>query len=396
MQDGRIPIYQVIQEYIKNQITSGIWKPGDKIHTEKELMEKFDVSRITVSNALTGLTKEGWLYRIQGKGSYVQELKHTSMHIAAGSRHATSSGEQQAEPRRIIGLIMPKLGDYFSMRLNNGIKKALSQTGYSLVLMFSDNSTEREAAAIRELLAMGAAGLIIFPVDAETYNEEILRLKLDRYPFVIIDRYLSGIDTHYIGSDGVEASRLAVNHLYELGHRDIAICSDVPLSTTSVEQRISGYMKALKERGEMINPALMLTEFYIDHEEPEIDQQHPLFRYVKNGLATAYIALNGFMAMHLHKIVHFLGLEVPRDVSIVTFDSLAPSKEFNFFTYIDQHEDEVGRTAVVQLLELLQDDGKQAGDTKYRKIVMQPHLVPSRSTAPLRQKPVIDSTTASK
>ncbi|REE55455.1 GntR family transcriptional regulator of arabinose operon [Paenibacillus taihuensis] len=382
MQDGRIPIYQVIQDYIKNQITTGIWKTGDQIPTEKELMEQFDVSRITVSNALTGLTKEGWLYRIQGKGSYVQEMKKQPAQSTAGSGYGLQLGDQQAESRRIIGLIMPNSSDFFSIRLSSGIRKALSQTGYNLVLMFSDNSTEREAVAIRELLGMGAAGLIIFPADAETYNEEILRLKLDRYPFVIIDRYLSGIDTHYIGSDGVEASRLAVNHLYELGHRDIAICSDVPLSTTSIEQRVSGYMKALKERGEMINPALMLTEFYVDHDETEIDQQHPLFRYVKNGLATAYIALNGYMAMHLYKIVRFLGLEVPKDLSIVTFDSLSPSKEFNFFTYIDQHEDEVGRIAVEQLLDLLQH-GQLAGETKYRKIIMQPHLVPSLSTAPV-------------
>ncbi|SEO21518.1 GntR family transcriptional regulator [Paenibacillus sp. OV219] len=383
MQDGRIPIYQVIQEYIKNQITTGFWKIGDKILTEKELMEKFDVSRITVSNALTGLAKEGWLHRIQGKGSYVQEMKKPLENSAVGSGSSALSGAQQPDSRRIIGLIIPKLSDFFSIRLNSSITKALSQTGYNLVLMFSENSTEREAVAIRELLGMGAAGLIIFPADAETYNEEILRLKLDRFPFVIIDRYLSGIDTHFIGSDGVEASRLAVNHLYELGHRDIAICSDVPLSTTTIEQRVSGYMKALKELGELINPALMLTEFHINHDETEIDQQHPLFRYVKNGLATAYIALNGYMAMHLYKIVRFLGLEVPKDLSIVTFDSQSPSKEFNFFTYIDQHEHEVGRTAVEQLLDLLQHHGHSSSETKYRKIIMQPHLVPSLSTAPL-------------
>ncbi|MBP3962171.1 GntR family transcriptional regulator [Paenibacillus lignilyticus] len=391
MQDGRIPIYQVIQDFIKNQIQTGIWSPGDKIFTEKELMEKFEVSRITVSNALTGLTKEGWLNRIQGKGSYVHDMALTLRNPAqpaAGSGMSTPA--EQGDSRNVIGLILPNISDFFSMRMNKGISKALKQSGYNFVLMLSENSKDREAAAIRELLYMGASGLIIFPVDAETYNEEILRLKLERFPLVIIDRYLTGIETHFIGSDGVEASRLAVNHLYELGHRDIAICSDVPLSTTTIEQRLSGYMKALKELGEMINPAMMLTDFYVDYEREELDEQHPLFRYVKNGLATAYITLNGTMALHLYRIVRHLGLQVPRDISIVTFDNLSPSREFNFFTYIDQHEETVGRLAAEQLLELLEDKSKiNQQENKYRKLLIEPHLVSSVSTAacPVRSKP---------
>ncbi|WP_308638637.1 GntR family transcriptional regulator [Paenibacillus silvisoli] len=388
MQDGRIPIYQVIQDFIKNQISSGALKPGEKILTEKELMEKFEVSRITVSNALGSLTKEGWLTRIQGKGSYVNAVPAEAAPaaqpgtIAAPAAHHSAAARD--ESRNVIGLIMPGLSDLFSMRMNNGISKALKKSGHNLVLMLSENSKDREAAAIRELLRMGASGLIIFPVDAETYNEEILRLKLERFPLVIIDRYLSGIETHFIGSDGVEASRLAVNHLYELGHRDIAICSDVPLSTTSIEQRLSGYMKAMKELGEMINPAMMLTDFYVDYEREEIDEQHPLFRYVKNGLATAYITLNGTMALHLYRIVRQLGLEAPKDLSIVTFDNISPSREFNFFTYIDQHEGTVGRLAAEQLLELLEHSGEQAQpEPKFRKVLVEPHLVESRSTAPL-------------
>ncbi|SFS99955.1 GntR family transcriptional regulator [Paenibacillus sp. BC26] len=391
MQDGRIPIYQVIQDFIKNQIQTGIWSPGDKIFTEKELMEKFEVSRITVSNALTGLTKEGWLSRIQGKGSYVHDMALSLRNPAppaAGS--SMSAPAEQGDSRNVIGLILPNISDFFSMRMNKGISKALKQSGYNFVLMLSENSKDREAAAIRELLYMGASGLIIFPVDAETYNEEILRLKLERFPLVIIDRYLTGIETHFIGSDGVEASRLAVNHLFELGHRDIAICSDVPLSTTTIEQRLSGYMKALKELGEMINPAMMLTDFYVDYEREELDEQHPLFRYVKNGLATAYITLNGTMALHLYRIVRHLGLQVPQDISIVTFDNLSPSREFDFFTYIDQHEEKVGRLAAEQLLELLDDKSKiNQQENKYRKLLIEPHLVSSVSTAacPVRSKP---------
>jgi len=47
---------------------------------------------------------------------------------------------------------------------------------------------------------MGAAGLLIFPIDAEQYNEGIIKLKMDDYPFCTHRRYLPGIETSYVNS----------------------------------------------------------------------------------------------------------------------------------------------------------------------------------------------------
>ncbi|MBM7565376.1 GntR family transcriptional regulator [Paenibacillus sacheonensis] len=380
MQEQRIPIYQVIQDYIKQEISRGGWKTGDQIPTEKELMAKFGVSRITVSNALTGLAKEGWLHRIQGKGSYVSGTA-----LNEGTRGIQEGRQAEEEERlRLIGLITPSLSDYFMLRLQSGIAKALRPSNCHLVVMLSEGSKKREAEAIRELLRMGAEGLIIFPLDSKTHNDEILRLKLEKFPFLIIDRYLTGIETHFIGSDGVEAARLAVNHLHALGHRDIAICSGMPLSTTTIEQRVSGYLLAMKELGEKINPALMLTDFSLKVDgghavlDGEAGEDDPLRRCVEAGLATAYIALNGPVALHLYRIVKQLGLRVPQDLSIVAFDNLSPSREFDFFTYIDQHEEEVGRLAGKHILELMNESGEQP----YRKIMLVPDIVARESTAP--------------
>lgn len=68
-----IPMYMRIQQYIRNQIESGIWKPGDAVPTEAELGAQFRVSRITVTTALRELVKEGIIYRVQGKGTYVAD-----------------------------------------------------------------------------------------------------------------------------------------------------------------------------------------------------------------------------------------------------------------------------------------------------------------------------------
>lgn len=63
--------YQQIEDYIINQITSGKLSVGDQILTENELSKKFKISRPTVNKAIVNLSKNGYIKRIAGKGSFV-------------------------------------------------------------------------------------------------------------------------------------------------------------------------------------------------------------------------------------------------------------------------------------------------------------------------------------
>jgi len=384
MNSDRQPLYMKIQDHFKQLILKGELKENDKIPSEKELMEQFDVSRITVANALIQLAKDGWIYRIPGRGSFVSGhidkrlLSQASRHdIAVGSR--TSSDAERHESVKYIGLIMPVLVDYFALRLIHGINRVIENSPYRLQIVQTFNSIEREKEAIADLIEKGAAGLIIFPSDAETYNEDILALKLNGYPFVLVDRYFHGVETNVVRSDGFVGGKLAVDYLWNLGHRDIAICSDSPLSTITVEDRINGYLEELKNKKAMINPALILTDFTVDYEG--IDTKHPLYRFIKNRMATAYITLNGRLGLHIHAICRQIGLRVPEDVSILTFDDPSPELEqFGFFSHISQSEHEMGEKAVRILLDLLESPLQP--EPKFHKIVLQPVLVKRRSTGP--------------
>lgn len=70
---SRVPAYWQIQEKILKEITDGILKPGDKILSEHQLSEKYEVSRPTARNAVTELVNKGYLYRKQGRGTFVQK-----------------------------------------------------------------------------------------------------------------------------------------------------------------------------------------------------------------------------------------------------------------------------------------------------------------------------------
>lgn len=373
----RIPLYQRVQEYIRDLITSKVLKVGDRIPTEKELMERFGVSKITVVNALAGLVNERIITRVPGKGTFVSEPEYemptTSPKIAVKPIHKTS-GEMGT---RLIGLILPSIYDYFTIRLIQGIQQALNENGYRCVIYLSEGNLDKEKEAIKTCSKIGVEGLLIFPVDEELFNEEILSMKFAGFPFVLIDRYLPGVETHYIASDGRLGVNMAVNYLWELGHREIAICSDSPIQTVTVQERIDGYMNAFKEKGSLINPAHIVTGFEIGNLEQA--ETHPLYRYIQNRMATAYITLNGSLGVKIYQIARQVGLKVPEDISIISFDDPTSIIEgYSTFTHVKQFERDMGYRAAYTLVEVINNDDGQHG--KYFKTLVEPELVIGETT----------------
>lgn len=76
MQD-RLPKYYILKKELLKKIESGEYMEGMMLESERELMERYQFSRITVRKALDELVNEGYLYRIQGKGTYVKGEEHT-------------------------------------------------------------------------------------------------------------------------------------------------------------------------------------------------------------------------------------------------------------------------------------------------------------------------------
>ena len=72
MLEGKLPKYYLLKRDIVNKIELGEYQEGSLIESERELMEKYQFSRITVRKAIDELVNEGYLYRIQGKGTYVK------------------------------------------------------------------------------------------------------------------------------------------------------------------------------------------------------------------------------------------------------------------------------------------------------------------------------------
>ncbi|HZS76738.1 MAG TPA: GntR family transcriptional regulator [Ktedonobacteraceae bacterium] len=72
---GPVPLYHQLKEVLRNEIERGVYKPGDRLPSEPELMREYGVSRITVRQALDELEAEELILRRHGKGTYVAERR---------------------------------------------------------------------------------------------------------------------------------------------------------------------------------------------------------------------------------------------------------------------------------------------------------------------------------
>lgn len=70
-----VPLYFQLKTLILDRIKDGTYRPGDLIPTENELSSMFNISRTTVRQAVTELVRDGYLYRIKSKGTFVSKPK---------------------------------------------------------------------------------------------------------------------------------------------------------------------------------------------------------------------------------------------------------------------------------------------------------------------------------
>lgn len=73
--DSRIPLYYQLVDIIVEEIENGRLKEDDKLFSERELCQKYDISRATVRQAFQQLEKENYIYKKHGKGTFVSPTK---------------------------------------------------------------------------------------------------------------------------------------------------------------------------------------------------------------------------------------------------------------------------------------------------------------------------------
>jgi DNA-binding LacI/PurR family transcriptional regulator len=254
-------------------------------------------------------------------------------------------------------------------RFLSEMARTAHELGYHFVIsaIFPDEfATALESAASRFI-----DGVLLIPLIPviDDYHE-LMRLS-DGVPFVQIGARL-GADLPSVIYDQAQGARLAVQHLLDLGHTEIAEISG-PLLNYDAQDRHEGWLVTLKENG--IEPGLSFDGGFTIEGGYEA-----MNRLLDTGAHfTAVFIGNDSMAMGAHTALREHGLRVPDDVSMVSFDDLPESAHFvPGLTTIRQDFLLLGRLATEYLVSLI-----EAPDTPIHQRVLQPKLIVRESTRPI-------------
>ncbi len=209
---------------------------------------------------------------------------------------------------KIIELIMVDLP--FDGRLPT-IAHATEKLDYSLLL--SEVTAERLGTAFADARARMVDGVILYAPQLTITDEALIALSQET-PFVRRD-YVPGSQVAWVGFDQVYATRLAVEHLLELGHRRIAA---IPPETNI----LNGYWRTTTWKAVLMEHGLDPGPSYPGDYGMNSGYQAAKCVLESDEPFTALVVGNDTMAFAVLKALHEYGMNVPGDVSVISYDNV--------------------------------------------------------------------------
>lgn len=269
-----------------------------------------------------------------------------------------------------IGVLLNDLHNPWFAEVTDGIHASAERHGYQLILASGRRSPRLESRALDTFLASRVDGIIVAGCRVSSARLEAVASEV---ALVSVGRAFSKVSFGSVTTDDAHGARLAVEHLYELGHRRIAHIDGG--KGAGAAPRRTGYLRTMRGLG-LADTAQVITGDFT--EESGAHGAEKLLR--GSVLPTAIFIANDLSAVGTIDAIERGGLVVPDDVAIVGFDntSLAALNHIGLTT-IDQPRREMGASAANMLIDVMNDR------SELTDVLMAPSLVVRRTTARARQ-----------
>lgn len=362
--------YKRVYQDIKDGIASGRYRYGDRLPTEVELQETYGVSRITVKKAMELLGEDSLIQRFPGKGTFVC-LKEES----------APSAQSTAGRGPVIGVVMSDFSPDFGQRFLQGVSEEANRQGCGLMVGLCYSSLSEESAIIDRMQQNGVNGIIAMAMHSEYgINTGIVNSAIREFPLVLADRYLEGIPLPYIGSDHADAAFKATQYLFSLGHKNIGLISSAP-TTTAITERESGYMKSYAMTKYQVYPSYLLPDIrssmpgQMTQENIRRDVERVKAYFRDNPGITALLCIDYNIMKVCETAALEMGLRIPDDLSLVSFDTPEDGYAEYEYTHIRQPERNIGVQSVQMLLDVI------GGNREPKYLLLPTELCIGKSTA---------------
>jgi LacI family transcriptional regulator len=288
----------------------------------------------------------------------------------------------------MIGVLVIDLADPFCTLILQGVERKLLPTAYLPVVMDAHNQPAQLERYVEMMIERRVEGLITV-ANWLLFDIAVLEDIDDRQiPSIVVGRDLESPTVNSVLVDNEAGGYAAMEHLYQLGHRDIAFVRG-PRRMADSRMRWKGVRRFAKDAGLRLNPALI-------RDLPGTMDSSSSFEgglKVANDLIqsgerfTAILAFDDLTAYGAIRALSDAGRRVPESCSVIGFDDVPPSAlSTPGLSTIQQPMGEMGEYAAAYILKHLEkrheDHAQPYGDSH----LMAPKLIPRGSTAPTKPR----------
>lgn len=317
---------------------------------------------------LAGVSKATVARVLNGQEELVREVTRTRVIAAANElgyvRNAVA-GSLRTDRTFVVTLSIPDITNPFWPEVARGVQDTTEAGGYTTVTVNSDWKLEREEMMLKTVRHNRFDGLIINVVG--TSASELLKLHV---PVVTLGGGEKHPNIDSVGSDTAGGAIIALEHLYDLGHRRIALISGV-----GRRKHATYYVEFHRTRGLPIDESLMLE---CDFSDSAGFQAMKVLLEHKNP-PTAVFTANDTIAIGALRAAQASSWRVPQDISIIGMDDIYTSAVTSpALTTVAKPKYEIGVKAAEVLMARMDGDTETA--SQYLKLPC--HLVVRASTAP--------------
>jgi len=342
-------LYLQVADKVMEIIEHRNLQPHEPVPSEGELAKLFGVSRMTSKLALEKLAEQGLVYRLPRRGTFLAEKGEGGAALRVDSKTLVSAAAERKTNKQ-IALIMPHMSDYTS-RIILAVEQELQKHDYDLILKISKDKDD-EDRYLQRLVELGIDGMILFPQGRKTCSDQVLRIKLEQIPIVIIDRIFREVQIDCVYHDHYLGSYQMAQYLISKGHQEIGYTSNAIENITSREERYQGYIQAMLDHG------IPLKKDYIHfRSEPsdsnrvnEMDPEQAQF-IGSNPEMTAVMCGDDHVAISTLFTALQMGIAVPEQLSIAGFSNIKLSAFTPVpLTTVRQDTERLARSAVELLM----------------------------------------------
>jgi DNA-binding LacI/PurR family transcriptional regulator len=330
--------------------------------TLDDIADRVGVSRGLVSLTLRDLPGAG----PETRAAILRAARDLGYVANAAARNLASNSSSA------VGVLVNDLHNAFFADVIDGLRVRLTESGLHVLMGLGVGLAEERAALdlFRGYQMRGAVlvGPEVREREIDTFGRSIAT--------VIVGRTVRSASVDVVTNDDRRGAMLAVQHLYELGHRDIAHL-DGPAVPGGGNTRRRGYVDAMRALGLENQIRIAGGGFTLAHAADGVD------RLVSERVPTAIFAASDVIALGALERLAELGLSCPADVSVVGYDNSSYAAQRRVgLTSIDQPRVEMGELAAMLLEE------RFGGRTAPRRHVLAPKLVERETTSrPRRRRP---------